>query len=131
MKLREVTLTPRRSWQVTTNTGMVISLGREKMDMRLARFMQVYRKTYAGLKGDLKYVDLRYPSGFAVRSPMALAAFKPVAVVTEPKEPKANNGKNELVKKDADKKAPAKKQQSKKDLKKPDAKKIDVKKTKA
>ena len=130
MKLTEVTLTPRRSWQVTTNTGMVISLGREKMDMRLARFMQVYSKTYAGLKGDLKYVDLRYPSGFAVRSPMALAAFKPVAVVTEPKEPKANNGKNELVKKDASKKAPAKKEQGKKDIKKPDAKKIDVKKTK-
>jgi cell division protein FtsQ len=131
MKLTEVTLTPRRSWQVTTNTGMVISLGREKMDMRLARFMQVYSKTYAGLKGDLKYVDLRYPSGFAVRSPMALAAFKPVAVVTEPKEPKANNGRNELVKKDASKKAPAKKEQGKKDIKKPDAKKIDVKKTKA
>jgi cell division protein FtsQ len=117
MKLTEVTLTPRRSWQVTTNTGMVISLGREKMDMRLARFMQVYSKTYAGLKGDLKYVDLRYPSGFAVRSPMALAAFKPVAVAAESKEQSQNHGKNEV------KKAPAKNEQGKKNMKKNEAKK--------
>jgi cell division protein FtsQ len=117
MKLTEITLTPRRSWQVTTNTGMVISLGREKMDMRLARFMQVYSKTYAGLKGDLKYVDLRYPSGFAVRSPMALAAFKPVAVAAEPKEQSQNHGKNEV------KKAPAKNEQGKKNMKKNEAKK--------
>ncbi len=120
MKLREVTLTPRRSWQVTTNTGMVISLGREKMDMRLARFMQVYRKTYAGLKGDLKYVDLRYPSGFAVRSPMALAAFKPVASAAEPREQSQNYVKNEV-----------KKEASKKDIKKPNVNNTEVKKTKA
>lgn len=120
LKLNEVTLTPRRSWQVTTNTGMVISLGREKMDMRLSRFMQVYRKTYAGLKGNLNYVDLRYPSGFAVRSPMALAAFKPVAAAVETKDIKApgpSKAKNEPVKKDANKKAPAKKEQSKKEIK--------------
>lgn len=120
MKLREVTLTPRRSWQVTTNTGMVISLGREKMDMRLARFMQVYRKTYAGLKGDLKYVDLRYPSGFAVRSPMALAAFKPVASAAEPREQSQSYVKNEV-----------KKEASKKDIKKPNVNNTEVKKTKA
>jgi len=130
MKLTEVTLTPRRSWQVTTNTGMVISLGREKMDMRLARFMQVYSKTYAGLKGDLKYVDLRYPSGFAVRSPMALAAFKPAAVAVEPKEQSQNHVKNE-PKKETGKKASPKKDQGKKDIKTPDVKKIEVKKTKA
>ena len=109
---------------------MVISLGREKMDMRLARFMQVYSKTYAGLKGDLKYVDLRYPSGFAVRSPMALAAFKPAAVAVEPKEQSQNHVKNE-PKKETGKKASPKKDQGKKDIKKPDVKKIEVKKTKA
>ena len=129
MKLTEIALTPRRSWQVTTNTGMVISLGREKMDMRLARFIQVYSKTYAGLKGDLKYVDLRYPSGFAVRSPMALAAFKPVPVATVLKEQNLSHGKSE-VKKDADKKLSAKKEQAKKDIKKPEVKKIELKKTK-
>jgi cell division protein FtsQ len=111
MKLTEVTLTPRRSWQVTTNTGMVISLGREKMDMRLARFMQVYSKTYAGLKGDLKYVDLRYPSGFAVRSQIALAAFKPAET-------------KDSVKKETGQKLPANKEQGKKDVKKADAKKL-------
>lgn len=91
---------------------MVISLGREKMDMRLARFMQVYSKTYAGLKGDFKYVDLRYPSGFAVRSPMALAAFKPLGVAAESKEQSQDHGKSEV------KKAPEKKEQGKKNTKK-------------
>lgn len=123
MKLTEVTLTPRRSWQVTTNNGMVISLGREKMDMRLARFMQVYRKTYAGLKGDLNYVDLRYPSGFAVRSPMALAAFKPVVVNAAPKEQKLSNIKSEPLRKDEGRKAPIKKEQSKRGVKKAELKK--------
>ncbi len=117
IKLTEVTLTPRRSWQITTNTGMVISLGREKMDMRLARFMQVYSKTYAGLKGDFKYVDLRYPSGFAVRSPMALAAFKPLGVAAESKEQSQDHGKSEV------KKAPEKKEQGKKNTKKYEVKK--------
>jgi len=90
----------------------------------------VYSKTYAGLKGDLKYVDLRYPSGFAVRSPMALAAFKPAAVALEPKEQSQHNGKSE-PKKEAGKKTPVKKEQSNKEIKKPDVKKIEVKKTKA
>ena len=109
LKLTEVTLTPRRSWQVTTNTGMVIALGREQMNMRLSRFMQVYSKTYAGLRGDLAYVDLRYPSGFAVRSPLAFAAS-----ATEAKEAKAkkpNKADSEPAKKDTAK-TPAKKQAS-------------------
>ena len=135
LKLNEVTLTPRRSWQVTTNTGMVISLGREKMDMRLSRFMQVYKKTYAGLKGNLNYVDLRYPSGFAVRSPMALAAFKPVAAEPkEVKETKPSKAKGESAKKDDSKKAQAKAEQSKKNAKKDTKKSIkkdEVKKVKA
>jgi cell division protein FtsQ len=120
LKLNEVTLTPRRSWQVTTNTGMVISLGREKMDMRLSRFMQVYKKTYAGLKGNLSYVDLRYPSGFAVRSPMALAAFNQAAAVAKPqeeKEPVLNKVKSDATKKDASKKASVKKEPIKKSIK--------------
>ena len=86
LKITEITLTPRRSWQVVCNTGMVISLGREKMNMRLARFMQVYSKTYAGLKGGLNYVDLRYPSGFAVRNTMTLANAKSSQAQTEPRD---------------------------------------------
>ncbi len=101
LKLAEITLTPRRSWQVTTNTGLVISLGREKMDMRLARFMQVYSKTYAGLKGDLKYVDLRYSSGFAVRNITAFASAKEMQGQAEHTDQlKASNAKKEQSKKE-------------------------------
>ncbi len=111
MKLTEVTLTPRRSWQVTTNTGMVISLGHEDTGMRLARFMQVYSKTYAWLNGDLRYVDLRYPSGFAVRSRMTLAA--------DSKEQQSINRNHDLVKKE----------QGNNDLKKTNGKKTEVKRS--
>ncbi len=120
MKVTEITLTPRRSWQVTTNTGMVISLGRESMEMRLARFMQVYKKTYAGLKGNLSYVDLRYPSGFAVRSPTALAAFKQAALAAAPKEEKepiAHKAKPDDAKKEPGKKTAVNKEAIKKNIK--------------
>ena len=80
LTVKEITLTPRRSWQLTADNGLVIALGREEMDMRLGRFVGVYAKTLASLKGNLSYVDLRYPSGFAVRNPLATADALPKAV---------------------------------------------------
>lgn len=77
LKVKEMTLTPRRSWQLTANTGLVIALGRDEMDMRLNRFVGVYAKTLGSVKGNLTYVDLRYPNGFAVRNAAAVAAFAP------------------------------------------------------
>jgi len=52
-------------------------LGRDEMDMRLNRFVGVYAKTLGSVKGNLTYVDLRYPNGFAVRNAAAVAAFAP------------------------------------------------------
>jgi cell division protein FtsQ len=106
LKVVEVTLTPRRSWQITTNKGLVIALGREEMEERLNRFTGVYAKTLGSVKGNLTYVDLRYPNGFAVRNPMAVAAFaakvvKPVGDANKPNADKAKVNK--------DKSAPVKK----------------------
>jgi len=67
LKISELILSPRGSWQLATESGLVIALGREKMDERLQRFMQVYDVTAQSVGGKLTYVDLRYPSGFAVR----------------------------------------------------------------
>ena len=69
MKIGELALTPRRAWEIKTETGMVIELGRELMDERLQKFSSVYKSTLAGLGVNVQYADLRYPNGFAVRRP--------------------------------------------------------------
>ena len=45
---------------------MVLELGREDMQQRLARFVEVYPYSLAALQDKVKYVDLRYRNGFAV-----------------------------------------------------------------
>ncbi|CAN1501334.1 FtsQ Cell division septal protein [Methylophilaceae bacterium] len=77
LKIVSLALTPRRAWQVTTTSGMVIELGRVEMQARLDKFVSVYRNTIAGLNVKVTYADLRYPNGFAVRRPVGI---KSVAV---------------------------------------------------
>lgn len=69
MKIAQLSLTPRRAWQIATDRGMVIELGREKTQARLQKFAQVYAGQLSGLNVQLAYADLRYPNGFAVRKP--------------------------------------------------------------
>ncbi len=69
LEIATLALTPRRAWQVTTTSGMVVELGRTEMQPRLEKFTQIYRRTLAGLNKRITYADLRYPNGFAVRKP--------------------------------------------------------------
>jgi len=71
MKVSELVLTPRRAWEIKTDKHMVIELGREQMDERLAKFASVYKSTLTNLGANVLYADLRYPNGFAVRKPVA------------------------------------------------------------
>ena len=67
----QLVLSPRHAWQMRLNNGLVLKLGREDMQQRLARFVAVY--PYSLKTGDegagerLAYIDLRYRNGFAVR----------------------------------------------------------------
>ena len=70
LQIANLALTPRRAWQVTTTSGMVVELGRVEMQPRLEKFVSVYSSTIAGLNMKVTYADLRYPNGFAVRRPM-------------------------------------------------------------
>lgn len=69
LKLQPVTLTlsDRRAWQMKLNNGLVVELGRDKVEARLAKFARVYGTTIARLPRQVAHVDLRYPNGFAVR----------------------------------------------------------------
>lgn len=74
MKITQLVLSPRRAWQITTDKGMAIELGREQMEARLGKFTSVYQTTLASLGVSLAYADLRYPNGFAIRKPNGKAA---------------------------------------------------------
>jgi cell division protein FtsQ len=69
----EVRVSPRRAWQVKLQSGLILELGREQVESRLARFIGAYDRTVGPLGRRLDYVDLRYPNGFAVR----VSGFKP------------------------------------------------------
>jgi len=82
-EITEISLSPRRSWRLRLNNGMLLELGREQSKQRLARFVAVYpyslmpmQQNYEffhaikaphknGLQRRAEYVDLRYRNGFA------------------------------------------------------------------
>ena len=64
-----VQVTPRRAWRVRLEGGPVLELGRDDIEARLARFLDVHSRTVGALKRRVDYVDLRYTNGFAVRIP--------------------------------------------------------------
>ena len=65
--IREMKLSPRRAWRLLLDTGTVVELGREQMEARLERYVLVHHRSSGQLNPQPGYVDLRYPSGFAVR----------------------------------------------------------------
>lgn len=85
-EIAQISLSPRRAWQLRLDDGMVLELGSGQPLQRLARFVAVYPYSLATLlqgqssnslsagKGKeareswqtVKYVDLRYRNGFAV-----------------------------------------------------------------
>ncbi len=63
----EITLTARRAWEMRLTSGLLLKLGRDQVEQRMATFLSVYEGTVAPVSTRLEYVDLRYPNGFAVR----------------------------------------------------------------
>ncbi len=88
IKIAQVTLSPRRAWEIKTNKDLKIALGRVDMDVRLDKFARAYKSTLSQLNVKVAYADLRYPNGFAVRKPVGL---KPAAPVVPIKPAKAAN----------------------------------------
>lgn len=67
MKIAQLALSPRRSWQLSTADGVTVELGREQVEARLGQFCTIYARTLKPLAVQVRYADLRYPNGFAVR----------------------------------------------------------------
>jgi cell division protein FtsQ len=68
-EIAQLSLSPRFAWQARLKNGLVLELGREQMQQRMARFVEVYPYSLATLPGSAKHVDLRYRDGFAVYLP--------------------------------------------------------------
>lgn len=68
LSIARLTLTSRLTWRLVLSNGIQLRLGRQDIQQRLRRFIGLY-PTLIGKKraGAVKYVDLRYPNGFALR----------------------------------------------------------------
>jgi cell division protein FtsQ len=65
-QIAQISLSPRYAWQVKLDNGLVLELGREQVQQRLARFVAAYADSVAARVHQVKHVDLRYRNGFAV-----------------------------------------------------------------
>lgn len=73
-EIAQISLSPRFAWQIRMKNGMVLELGREQMQQRLARFVEVYPYSLATLATPVKHIDLRYRNGFAAYLPNGVGA---------------------------------------------------------
>ncbi len=65
----QVQISARRAWEIRLDDKLVLELGRERLEERLSRFVDLYHRAIAPLQRRIDYADLRYPNGFAVRIP--------------------------------------------------------------
>ena len=62
-----MSLSPRGNWSLILNDSIQITLGREKIIERLARFAELYQVLELMVSEKLESVDLRYDNGIAVK----------------------------------------------------------------
>lgn len=76
LSVARVTLDERGAWSFQTSNGLEVRLGANSVDERIGRFFQVLDRTLTHMAGEVDYVDMRYPNGFAIgwKSPDAMQA---------------------------------------------------------
>jgi cell division protein FtsQ len=74
--IAQISLSPRFAWQLQLDSGVVLKLGREQVQERMARFVAVYPYSLATMTRQINYVDLRYRNGFAVSQMSAADKIK-------------------------------------------------------
>ena len=61
-----LSLTPRHAWNIALGNGLLLTLGRDEPEAKVARFANAYPQTLAARVGNINRVDLRYANGFSV-----------------------------------------------------------------
>ena len=67
LTIKNITISDRRSWRVSLNNGISLLLGRNDINNRLQRFLDVYADLKEEQPGGLARIDLRYTNGFSVK----------------------------------------------------------------
>lgn len=67
LRATSLSLSPRGNWTLILNGSMSVTLGRDKIIERLARFIELYQSSELMAFEKLASVDLRYDNGIAVR----------------------------------------------------------------
>jgi cell division protein FtsQ len=75
-----IALSPRRAWRLTLDSGLVLELGRDRIDERLAVFIRAYPMTFLRLPAGKGIVDLRYDGGFVVKNSLGGELLKKESV---------------------------------------------------
>jgi len=68
LDVNRLVLDERRSWSMLLSNGVVLQLGRNDTQRRMQRFVKVFSMQNAPKLDDIKYIDLRYPNGFAMKN---------------------------------------------------------------
>lgn len=66
LSVAAIALDERGSWSFRTSKGLEVRLGAHSIDERIRRFFQALDRSLTQLSGEVDYVDMRYPNGFAV-----------------------------------------------------------------
>lgn len=66
LQIAKLQLSARRSWRIELSNNLLLVLGRDAPNARVARFADVYQGTLANRVQQVKQVDLRYTNGFSV-----------------------------------------------------------------
>lgn len=66
-KIAYLELTPYQMWRLVLDNGVRVQIGHKNVLTRLGQFVKVYPKVIGVKAKDVDYVDLRYPSGMAIR----------------------------------------------------------------
>jgi cell division protein FtsQ len=75
-----LTLSARYAWSARLDNGTVLLLGREQglpIAERIARWVALQPTVQSRLNREIAAVDLRYPTGFAIRAPGAIDTASP------------------------------------------------------
>jgi len=66
--IAQLDFSSRRAWRIHMEDGAVLELGREQVETRLGLYVLAHDHIASQFKGQVTYVDLRYPNGFSVRA---------------------------------------------------------------
>lgn len=68
LSIDRLVLNDRLDWEVLLDNGIILKLGREQIQARLARVIKTFHKILVHQPArQIKTIDLRYPNGFAIR----------------------------------------------------------------